>query len=84
MIGPGAELESFLSGIDRRSLNGYRQLLRSHQAGLAQDLERTHLIARWAKTRAATKKQIGKFRQDVELACARERAEDRARDLSFQ
>lgn len=32
MIGPGAELESFLFGIDRRSLNGYRELLRRHQA----------------------------------------------------
>ncbi len=33
VIGPGAELESFLFGIDRRSLNSYRELLRSHQAG---------------------------------------------------
>lgn len=33
MIGPGAELESFLFGTDRRSLDGYRELLRRHQAG---------------------------------------------------
>jgi len=32
ILGPGAELEEFLFGIDRSSLEGFRQLLRDHQA----------------------------------------------------
>ena len=33
ILGPGAELESFLFGSDRKSLGKYRELLRQHQAG---------------------------------------------------
>ena len=33
ILGPGAELEAFLFGTDRQSLNRYCQLLREHQAG---------------------------------------------------
>ena len=33
ILGPGAELETFLFGTDRKSLNRYRKVLRQHQNG---------------------------------------------------
>ena len=33
LLGPGAELETFLFGTDRQSLKQYRELLQDHQAG---------------------------------------------------
>ena len=33
LLGPGAELETFLFGTDRQSLERYRQLLQDHQSG---------------------------------------------------